>query len=72
MQHLIELDLGQWCQIDEAIHVATTDEEYKKCAGINNNEKLIERLAELKLYNSQIFMNTFSNPRTLMINSYHL
>ena len=43
------MDLKQWCQIDEAIHVAATDEEYKKYAGIDNNEKLIERLAELKL-----------------------
>ncbi len=63
------MDLGQWCQIDEAIHVAATDEEYKKYAGINNNEKLIERLAELKLYNSEIFINTFSNPRTLVLGS---
>jgi Peptidase family M3 len=63
------LDLGQWRQIDEAIHVAATDEEYKKYAGINNNEKLIERLAELKLYNSEIFINTFSNPRTLVLGS---
>jgi len=63
------LDLEQWCQIDEAIHVAATDEEYKKFAGINNNEKLIERLAELTLYNSEIFINTFSNPRTLVLGS---
>jgi len=67
--NLVELDLGQWCQIDEAIHVAATDEEYKKYAGINNNEKLIERLAELKLYNSEIFINAFSNPRTLVLGS---
>jgi len=40
------LNLKQWCQIDEAIHVAATDEEYKKYAGIDNDEKLIERLAE--------------------------
>jgi hypothetical protein len=63
------LDLGQWCQIDEAINVAATDEEYKKYAGINDNEKLIERLAELKLYNSEIFINIFSNPRTLVLGS---
>ena len=63
------MDLGQWCKIDEAIHVAATDEEYKKYAGINNNEKLIERLAELKLYNSEIFINTFTNPRTLVLGS---
>ena len=52
----LELNLKQWCQIDEAIHVAATDEEYKKYAGIDNNEKLVERLAELKLSNSKIFM----------------
>jgi hypothetical protein len=66
---LLELDLGQWCQIDEAIHVAATDEEYRKYAGIKNNEELIERLAELKLSISKIFINTFSNPRTLVIGS---
>ena len=32
---LLELDLVQWCQIDEAIHVAATDEEYRKYAGID-------------------------------------
>lgn len=63
------MDLGQWCQVDEAIHVAATDEEYKKYAGINNNEKLIERLAELKLSNSEIFINFFSNPRALVLGS---
>ena len=63
------MDLKQWCQIDEAIHVAATDEEYKKYAGIDNNEKLIERLAELKLSNSKIFINSFSNPRALVLGS---
>ena len=63
------MDLGQWCQIDEAIHVAATDEEYRKYAGIGNNEELIERLAELKLSTSKIFINTFSNPRTLVLGS---
>jgi hypothetical protein len=63
------LDLKQWCQIEEAIHVAATDEEYKKYAGIDNNEKLIERLAELKLSNSKIFINSFSNPRALLLGS---
>jgi hypothetical protein len=63
------LDLKQWCQIDEAIHVAATDEEYKKYAGIDNNEKLIERLAELKLSNSKIFIDSFSDPRALVLGS---
>jgi hypothetical protein len=63
------LDLRQWCQIDESIHVAATDEEYRKYAGINNNEEVIERLAELKLSTSKIFINTFSNPRTLVLGS---
>ncbi|MFZ0513211.1 MAG: M3 family metallopeptidase [Candidatus Nitrosopolaris sp.] len=63
------MDLGQWCQLDEAIHVAATDEEYKQYAGIDNNEKLIERLAELKLSNSKIFIDFFSNPRALVLGS---
>ena len=63
------MNLKQWCQIDEAIHVAATDEEYKKYAGIDNNEKLVERLAELKLSNSKIFINSFSNPKALVLGS---
>jgi len=47
----LQLDLKQWCQVDEAIHVAATDEEHKKYAGI---EKLIERLAGLKLSKKQL------------------
>jgi hypothetical protein len=61
------LDLRQWCQINEAIHVAATDEEYKQYAGFDYNEKLIEELAELKLYNSKIFINLFSSPRALVL-----
>src|SRR5215467_7637154 len=41
----------------------------RKYAGIDNNEKLIEQLAELKLSNSKIFINSFSNPRTLVLGS---
>jgi hypothetical protein len=61
------LDLTQWCQLDEAIHISETDEEYKQYAGFDYSEKMIEQLAELKLSNSKIFLNYFSSPRTLVL-----
>jgi hypothetical protein len=69
LNFMIRIGSQTMCQLDEAIHVAATDEEYKKYAGIYNNEKLIERLAELKLSNSKIFINSFSNPRALVLGS---
>lgn len=61
------MDLTQWCQLDEAIHISETDEEYKQYAGFDYSEKMIEQLAELKLSNSKIFLNYFSSPRTLVL-----
>lgn len=61
------MDLRQWCQLDEAIYIAETDEEYKQYAGFNYSEKLIEQLAELKLSNSKILVNSFSDQRSLLI-----
>ncbi|MFY9870696.1 MAG: hypothetical protein WAK17_13340 [Candidatus Nitrosopolaris sp.] len=61
------MNLRQWCQLDEAIYIAETDEEYKQYAGFNYSEKLIEQLAELKLSNSKIFVNSFSDQRSLLI-----
>jgi hypothetical protein len=63
------VDLKQWCQLDEAVHVAITDEEYKQYAGIDYDEKLIRQLADIKLSSSEIFLYFFSDPRSLVLGS---
>jgi oligoendopeptidase F len=61
------MNLEQWCELDELIYVSQTDEEYKHYAGLNYNEKIIERLAEMKISNSQIFIDFFSQPKSLLL-----
>jgi Peptidase family M3 len=63
------LNLRHWCDLDEEIYVSETDEEYKQYAGLEYNEKLIENLAELKISNSRIFIEFFSEPRELLLGS---
>jgi Peptidase family M3 len=43
------------------------DEQYKQYAGFDYSKKLIEQLAEIKLYNSKIFIDFFSDPRALLL-----
>ncbi len=61
------MNLKHWCELDELIYISQTDEQYKQYAGVKHNEKLIERLAEVKLSNSKIFIDFFSNPRPLLL-----
>jgi hypothetical protein len=61
------MNLKHWCELDELIYVSQTDEEYKQYAGLNYNEKLIERLAEMKISSSQIFIDFFSHPRAILL-----
>src|SRR5919197_6021118 len=61
------MDLKHWCELDELIYISETDEEYKQYAGLNYNEKLIEQLAEMKISNSQIFIDFFSHPRPVLL-----
>ena len=63
------MNLRHWCDLDEQIYVSETDEEYKQYAGLEYNEKLIENLAELKISNSRIFIEFFSEPRELLLGS---
>jgi len=60
------LNLKQWCELDECIYIGETDEQYKQHAGPDYSEKLIEQLAEIKLTNSKIFIDFFSEPRALL------
>ena len=63
------MNLKHWCELDELIYVSETDEQYKQYAGLGYNEKLIEQLAEIKISNSQIFINFFIEPRELLLGS---
>ena len=61
------MNLKQWCELDEVIYISQTDEEYKQYAGLDFKKEIIERLAEMKLSNSKIFIDFFSEPRPLVI-----
>jgi hypothetical protein len=61
------LNLEQWCKIDESISIAENDEQYKQYAGFDYNEKLMEKLAELRLYNSKIFIEHIAHPTPLLL-----
>jgi hypothetical protein len=62
------MNLDQWCELDERIYVAESDERYKQYAGLKHSERMIEQLAEMKNINAQIFLDTFSSePRKLFL-----
>lgn len=60
------MNLQQWCELDELIYVSQADEEYKQYAGLDFKKEIIEQLAEIKLNNSKILIDFFSNPRLLL------
>jgi hypothetical protein len=61
------LNLKQWCDLDEIIYSSQTDEEYKQYAGLDFRREIIERLADMKVINSEIFINFLSHPRPLLL-----
>ena len=61
------MNLQQWCELDELIYTSQTDEEYKQYAGLDFKREIIEQLAEMKLNNSKIFIDFFSQPRPLVL-----
>lgn len=61
------MDLEQWCQLDEQIYIAEMDERYKQHAGLCYDERIIERLAEMRTINAETFVSFFSKPRELVI-----
>jgi hypothetical protein len=61
------LDLEQWCQLDEQIYIAEMDERYKQHAGLCYDERIIERLAEMRTISAETFVSFFSQPRELVI-----
>ena len=63
------MNLEQWCQLDERVHIAETDERYKQYAGLQHSERVIEQLAEMKAVSAKAFLGSFSQPRELFLSS---
>jgi hypothetical protein len=63
------MNLEQWCQLDERIYIAESDERYKQYAGLKHSERVIEQLAEMKAVNAKVFLGSFSQPRELFLGS---
>lgn len=61
------MNLEQWCQLDERIYIAESDERYKQYAGLPYSEKAVKRLAEIKNTNAQSFLDDFDKPRELVL-----
>jgi len=63
------MNLEQWCQLDERIYIADSDERYRQYAGLKHSERVIEQLAEMKVMNAKVFLGSFSQPRELFLGS---
>ncbi|WP_415283956.1 hypothetical protein [Candidatus Nitrososphaera sp. FF02] len=61
------MNLEQWCELDERIYVAESDERYRQYAGLKHSIKTIERLAEAKSLSATLFLENFSEPRELFL-----
>ncbi|HVX03114.1 MAG TPA: hypothetical protein VHA09_08175 [Nitrososphaera sp.] len=63
------MNLDQWCQLDERIYIAESDERYRQYAGLKNSIKTIERLADMKSLAARLFLENFEEPRELYLSS---
>jgi oligoendopeptidase F len=61
------MNLEQWCELDERIYIAESDERYKQYAGLPYSEKAIKGLAEIKNLNAKSFLDNFHKPRELVL-----
>ena len=61
------MDVLQWCDIEECIFIAETDEVYKKYAGLKHSNELILSLANLRLLNSKLFLKNYVKPHDLFL-----
>lgn len=41
------MNFEQWCKLDEMLYVCQADEEYKQYAGLEHDQELIVKLAEM-------------------------
>jgi hypothetical protein len=63
------LNLKEWCEIDEILYSAETNEQYLQFAGYDYDKKNIEKLSKMKFLISEIFVRSFSKPRLLFLSS---
>ncbi|HZT35753.1 MAG TPA: hypothetical protein VFA15_07525 [Nitrososphaera sp.] len=63
------MNLEQWCQLDERIYVAESDERYRQYAGLKHSIQAIEGLAEMKSLAARLFLENFQEPRELYLSS---
>lgn len=61
------MNISQWCQISESIHIAEEDERFKQYAGLDYSPSIIEELAEQKSINARMFLDNFCEPRELFL-----
>ena len=63
------MNLKEWCEIDEILYSAETNEQYLQFAGYDYDKKNIENLSKMKFLISEIFVRSFSKPRILFLSS---
>ena len=63
------MNLKEWCEIDEILYSAETNEQYLQFAGYVYDKKNIENLSKMKFLISEIFVRSFSKPRILFLSS---
>lgn len=61
------MNILQWCDIDECLLIANTDEVYKKYAGLKHSNESILSLANLRLLNSELFLKNYGEPFDLFL-----
>jgi hypothetical protein len=61
------MNILQWCNIDECLLIAETDEIYKKYAGLEYSKESILSLANLRLLNSKLFLKNYKEPVDLFV-----
>ncbi len=63
--------IKNWCNLDETIYVAETDEQYKQYAGLNYNINILRKLSFLRSENASLFLNEYCSedtPKSLIVN----
>src|SRR5918995_400598 len=61
------MNILQWCNIDECLLNAETDEIYKKYAGLKHSNESILSLAKLRLLNAELFLKNYVEPLDLFL-----
>ena len=46
------MNINNWCEVDEAISVAISDETFRQYAGLSHSEKVLKRLSSMAMQNA--------------------